>query len=151
MGIGYRCDQASDLALAVWHGPVSAAEWNDQVCSLVAELDERPTRRFLTDLRAAGDVSAITDEHISEIAELFATGVRGTKAKVAVVASELFEAAERFEREPALAGAVTTIVFSHLGTACAWLGVDTDLVHRRITELRREIIERNAGFASEPE
>jgi len=150
MGIAYSCDRESDLALALWHGPVSPVEWRDQVRSLVSEVGDRSPRRFLTDLRAAGDVSTITDEHITEVAELFARGVRGAKAKVALVASNLFESAELFEREPALSGVVTTIVFYDFGTACAWLGVDKDRVHRRTTELRREIIARGAGFSSEP-
>src|SRR5580704_1393840 len=151
MGIAYQCDRESDLALALWHGPVTPVEWRDQVRSLVSEIGDRSPRRFLTDLRAAGDVSNITDEHITEIAEMFARGVRGSKAKVAVIASELFDGAELFEREPALSGVVTTIVFYDFGTACAWLGVDKDRVHRQTTELRRKIIARGAGFASEPE
>jgi hypothetical protein len=151
MGIAYRRDPESDLALAVWHGPVSCEEWSDQVRRLVAEFDGRPTRRFLTDIRAAGDVSTITDAHIGEMAQLFASALRGTKAKVAVVAADLFEAAETFERESTLSGVATTIVFNHLGTACSWLGVDADIVQRRISALRREIITRRAGFVSDRE
>ena len=121
---------------------MSPVEWRDQVRCLVSEIGDRPPRRFLTDLRAAGDVSTITDEHITEIAEMFASGVRGAKAKVALIASNLFDSAELFEREPALSGVVTTIVFYDFGTACAWLGVDKDSVHRQTTELRRKIIAR---------
>jgi len=147
MGIAYRCDQQVGLTLTVWHGTVSCDEWRDQVASLVSDPGWRSRPRFLTDLRTAGDVSTITDDHVAEMADLFAASARATvHAKVALVAADLFDGARMFEHETDSSG-VRTIVFNDVGTACRWLGVEPISVLPSITTLRQHI---NASTADRP-
>ena len=138
VGIAYRTDPERDITLTVWHGPVSCEEWREHVQSVVSELDQGSPSRFLADIRSAADVSTITDEHISEMAQLFARGAYGARAKVAVVAGDLFAGAEQFEHEPSMSG-INTIVFNDFATACTWLGLDPDAAVATVRALRAEI------------
>jgi hypothetical protein len=134
MPIGYRIDEAQGLTIGVWHGDLTATEIVDATEKLFADPGWPPLgRKHLTDLttvRTMPDLEALANVHK-------ATG-RASGIRLAVVASEHFDEARKYEHAVATAG-LAVIVFTQVPSACAWLGVDYTASQTAIRELRREL------------
>jgi len=140
MPIGYRIDNTQGLTIGVWQGALTA----DDIAVATEELFANPAwpppgRKHLTDLttlRATPDLEQLAEMHR---ASGLARGIR-----LAVVASDHFDEARKYEQAVASAGLVV-IVFTQVQSACSWLGVDYASAQAAIGELRRELRDRPGG------
>lgn len=138
MAIGHRYVEAVDLLITVWDGVITRADWAEVARRQVADPGWAPGYRRLTDATSA-DVSALTNDDVEAVASIYrATGAEMRGVKLAIVAYEGFELAQRSERDFHELG-VTTFVFLDLSTACTWLGVPTDVAFEVVAALRAEI------------
>jgi len=139
MGIRHRYFEAIDLLVTVWDGAITRDEWAEVARRHVADPTWAAGYRRLTDATSA-DVSALTSDDVEAIATIYrgAPGAELRGVKLAIVAYEGFELAQRSERDFHELG-VTTFVFLDLSTACTWLGVPTDVVLEAVTDLRAQL------------
>ena len=139
MPIGYRIDESQGLTIGVWHGALTG----DDISAATEELFEDPAwpptgRKHLTDLTTLG---ATPD--LEQLAEMHKASGLARGIRLAVVASDHFDEARKYERAVASAGLVV-IVFTQVQSACSWLGVDYVSTQAAIGELRRELRDATA-------
>lgn len=140
MPIGYRIDTSQGLTIGVWHGALSADDIAVATEELFADPDWPPVgRKHLTDLTTLGATPDLEGLALMHKASGLASGVR-----LAVVASEHFDEARKYEQAVSAAG-LTVIVFTHVHSACAWLGVDYESAQVAIGEVRRALRDRPGG------
>jgi hypothetical protein len=140
MGIAYRADRASGLAIAVLDGEVTAEQYYEFAARQNADPDWHATNRSLTDARTVLTPSLLI-EHVAAFAEVYAE-MRANDAPVraAIVAGHDFELARDYG-EMRTGGGTLTIAFDDLETACIWLEADVDGALHTIAELRDELRE----------
>jgi hypothetical protein len=139
VGIGSEYIEAEDLLLVVWHGTVTGAEWEAFVRQRLLEEPRWPIgKRRLADITTfepsrlgPADVDTITDLYLDRLHNLVGS-------RQAIVASQGWDLARKFERNIDRLGA-TTIVFNSLDDACAWLGIDAETARERLTTLRSSL------------
>jgi len=140
MPIGYRIDQSLGVTIGVWHGDIGAEEIAAATERLFAEPDWPPSGgRHLTDL-----TTVRTMPDLEELAKAHKALGRARGIRLAVVASEHFDEARRYEHAVATAG-LAVVVFTQVPSACAWLGIDYTATQTAINELRRQLRETASG------
>ena len=143
MGIAHRYVEAADVIVTVWDGLVTPAEWSEVVRRQLAGPSSSRGKRRLTDTRTA-DPSSITASDVEAISATYERAEMETSGvKLAIVANKGWATAQQVETAMRKLG-VSTVVFNDVHTACAWLGVDPDLVAATIHEIRQEL-RRSSG------
>jgi hypothetical protein len=138
MGIGYRCEAATGLRVSVWDGDVDEETWRAHIERIAADPEWDTGRLFFTDLTTMSPVSERGTAEIVAMGQLFGEHLadRIAGAKWAVIAHGTFDDAVMFGKH--IESAVPRLlVFNHLETGCAWLGVVADHVRAIVDELRR--------------
>jgi hypothetical protein len=137
MGITTIYLEADDLMISVWHGVVSGAEWEQMVRRNLADDPLWPRgRRHLADLTTF-DPAELTIEDVDTVAAIGREHIENFAGRrQAIVATLGWDLARNYERR-ALDGA-TTIVFTNVRDACAWLGIDPVRAGKIVAELRAE-------------
>ena len=138
MGIARRHIEAVDLIITVWDGVIDPAAWSRAVDGEVAAPASAQANRRLTDARTA-DSSAVTYADVEAMAaNLSGLSVDLTRVRLAIVATTGWQTAQHFEVSMRKYG-VTTVVFTDIHTACAWLGVDAPFTLAIVDEMREEL------------
>jgi hypothetical protein len=137
LGIAYRFLDDADVIVTVWDGTVTPAEWADAIARHGESPEWLKGKRRLTDARTA-DPSGITPEDVDAVSANYGPGIQATDARLAIVASDGWALAQQVESTMRKLG-LTTVVFNDVHTACAWLGVDADLVSVATREIRQEL------------
>ena len=140
MGTAHLTDAIHSLTVAVWDGDVSAAEWRNHLDGLARDSNLPACRLFLADIRGAADLSSLDDSHIEAMASRFA-GSAPVGSKVAIVASHIFDGAQKYQRRMTLSS-VQADVFLDVATACRWLNVDLAVASDAITNIRSRMHSR---------
>ena len=139
MSIVYRIDPEIGITFVVYDGPVTGEEFEAHTRRLMADPGWPPDRKLhLTDMTSQIKPEQLRREVIEATAHLWGTLPNQLAGmKIAVVASEGFENARRFEAAVSKHGP-TTVVFNLVSTACMWLGVDIETAERAIKALRSQ-------------
>ena len=139
MGIASEYLVADDLLVVVWHGRVSAEEWERFVRQRLADEPGWPLgKRRLADITTL-DPSLLTSDDVETVTALYRDRLRNLAAsRQALVASQGWDLARDFERRMDRLGA-TTVVFNHVEDACAWLGIELVATRQLISRLRAGI------------
>jgi hypothetical protein len=144
MSIAYHIDHERGLALVLWNGVVTAAEFLAHARWLVADPAWPPSGgRHLTDLRSATLHPSIDDGVLREAADIFGAHPRIAGLRHAIVAGDAFVKADAFERLIRRYG-LFAFVFNSLNPACAWLGIDATDAGRILQSLRTQARPGNA-------
>jgi len=146
MGIANRIDKTLGLSVVVWAGTVTREQWRGYVTRMAPQLDDYlGCRVFLVHATNAIDVSemdpAVFEETMTEYPRAF-EAMAG--ARLAFVPGPLWALAKQYEDILKSRG-VHPVTFTEWRTACAFLGLDPDLIGPMIDELRTEIHERDAA------
>lgn len=138
MPLAYRCDPAAKLAISVFDGDVTHAEWTGMLARQLADPLWQATTMGLSDLSTAL-IPMFTDSQLEEIKQQYASRAdRSAGRRMAMIANRSWDAAlllgDAAQRLTARA-----IVFNELTRACTWLGVDVAAVRTTIADLRAEL------------
>ncbi len=139
MGIGHVCNAKKQLAIEVWEGTVSSLEWTDHIHRLSIDPAFPLVRSYVTDLRFASLDTSIDDSKVEQMANIVGATIKQTQSnQIAIAAGKEFVLSKLFERlvVPYFAAA---IVFNHLDTACAWLGLDYIEIEQEILCIRNSM------------
>ena len=97
-----------------------------------------PVPLLLADVSTAGGAPSITTDVIDEMARRWRTRAELVDAaRWAIIPDGAWEKARRFDSELVESG-FRTMVFNELGSACGWLGIDTDAVRLILSDLREQ-------------
>ena len=124
MSIAYRCDPQLGCTFVIWDGRVTPEVWRGHFDQLFADPAFPPGRRWLIDLRTAGEVSSITEDVIAEIGKrINLQSERLDQMQVAVIPNGMWEQASQLvDHEISLPG-LRSILFNDPSVACGWLGL----------------------------
>ena len=137
MGIAAEYLEAEDLLIVVWHGLVSAEEWQQFVSRRIAGEASWPSgKRRLADLTTL-DPSVLSTTDIDKVIPLYRERIGNlVGSRQAIVAGLAWDLARDFERRIDGLGA-TTVVFNDVEAACEWLGSDPASTREVIARLRQ--------------
>ncbi|MGO9876603.1 MAG: hypothetical protein ACLPVY_22745 [Acidimicrobiia bacterium] len=148
MAIASQLDKALGLTLVVWDGIVTGYDAEEQVRRLRADPDWPPGPLHLLDTTS---VSAVPTVANTKLVEMLAEIAETRRIRFAVVASDAFDEATRFQQAASAVGVSHVIVFNELSTACAWLGVDVAATQSALSALRNEAREQRGRELREPD
>jgi hypothetical protein len=139
MSITYRCDRAKGITYEVWHGPVSAQEWEATANRQIGDAGWPGGDLYIADLGSA----TVSELEMSPVLEKNAKRFRDrvNSLKLAIVAPTNFSAAERYQAIVTNLG-FHSIAFASLDTACLWLGLDFHTTENILREMRSELSQR---------
>jgi hypothetical protein len=139
VAIAYRCDARVRCTFIVWDGDVTPQQWNRHVERMLGDPAFPPGPLMLADLTTARGAPSITPDVIAEMAGRWSAHAEELgQMRWALVPNEAWDKARRFETELDASG-IHTMVFNEPWSACAWLGLDSDVARSILTELREEL------------
>jgi hypothetical protein len=145
MPIGYRIEASQGLTIGVWHGDLTSEDIADATRRLFADPDwPPPGRKHLTDL-----TTVRTTPDLEQLAEIHKASGLTAGIRLAVVATDHFDEARKYEHAVASAG-LDVMVFTQVPSACAWLGIEYAPAQRVIGDLRAELREGAEGSTGAP-
>jgi len=148
VAIAYRLDHALGLTLVVWDGVVTGYDAEEQARRLRADPDWPPGSLHVLDVTSVSSVPTVAD---TKLVEMLAEMAETRQIRFAVIASDAFAEATRFQEAASAVGVSRVIVFNELSTACTWLGVDLTATRAALSALRNELRERRGHELREPE
>lgn len=140
MGIAYRCETVTGLAVEVWDGDVTADQARRHVEQLATDPQWAESRRLITDLTGMSAQSRPSAEQVARLGDLFLQQLAYLVGDVkwSVIADQAFDEAVGFGAH--IKHEVRRmIVFNNLAMACNWLGLDPSDVRPTIDELRTQL------------
>ncbi len=140
MGIAYRCDADTGLAVVVWDGPVTVDDATRHHRAISADPVWIASHRFITDAMTVSTDDRASLAKVATVGENFLQEIapRIGWAKWAVIADSIFDDVRKLEAHLTL-DAHRMLVFNSLPTACVWLDVDPRAVQSTVNDLRQEI------------
>jgi hypothetical protein len=140
MGIAYRTQRASGLAIGVLDGEITPEQYYEFAARQDADPDWHASTRSLIDARTVL-TPAVLLERVAALADVYAEmRADDPPSRNAIVAGHDFALARGYGELRTSAGTLT-IAFSDLESACIWLEADLDEAQRTIAELRDELRE----------
>jgi len=139
VAIAYQLDHALGLTLVVWDGVVTGHDAEEQVRRLRSDPDWPPGPLHVLDTTSVSSVPTVAE---TKLIEMLAEIAESRQIRVAVVASDAFDEATRFQEAASAVGVSRVIVFNELSTACAWIGIDVAATQAAISALRGELREQ---------
>jgi len=136
VAIGYRIDKTLGLTVVVWDGAVTGDEAEDHVRRLVADPDWPPGPHHLLDTTTAISIPNVAN---TKLVEMLVDAADARRVRFALVATEGFSEATRFQRAALAGGVLHVVVFGDVVTACTWLGTDRTKVRSALGVVRREL------------
>lgn len=143
--IAYRLDKYLGLSVVVWDGAVTGDEAEDHVRSLLADPDWPVGPIHLLDTTTATSIPNVAS---TKLVEMLVDIAEARRIRFALVATDGFREAARFQRAASASGVSQVMAFADLSSACVWLGVDLAVVRTMLGRLRREL--RDAGGTAPP-
>jgi hypothetical protein len=137
MPIAYRCDGVKGITYAVWHGLVSAQQWEANANRQFEDPEWPAGELYITDLASA----LIDDLEVSKISDRMAEKYRDRithPLKHAIISPANFSTVDKFQESMSKRG-FNYMVFTDLATACFWLGIDFKTADNTMRELRAEL------------
>ena len=139
MGILQLLDKPKNIIHIVWDGQINADEWLNQAHQTMAQPEWRAISRLIVDVHTASKNDSIGMKEMEAVAALFGMEApAATKKRVAAIANHLFGRARTFSSLVSPFG-VSMVVFNHLDTACAFLGLDPGSTEQILEQLRRRL------------
>ena len=140
MGVAYRCNPETDLAVVLWDGVITAEDAVGHFTAISADPVWAANRLFITDLTSVSVEHRPAYDDIAEIGERFLEhfAPRIERAKWAVVADHLFDDVMKLEAHLRL-DVHRMLLFGNLPTACVWMNLDPGDVQRTVNDLRQQI------------
>jgi hypothetical protein len=139
VGIAYRCDTNLRCTFIVWDGDVTPEQWNDQLDRIIADPAFPPGPLLLADLSSAGGLPSITTDLIDEMARRWVTyAVELGTMQWAIIPDGAWDKARRFECDVEGSN-IHPMVFNEPWSACAWLGLDTEIARTILKDLREDL------------
>lgn len=148
VAIAYRLDPLLGLTLVVWDGVVTGHDAEEQVRRLRADPDWPPGPRHVLDVTSVRSVPTVAD---TKLIDMMAEMAEMREIRFAVIASDAFDEATRFQEAASAVGVSRVIVFNELSTACTWLGIDLAATRTALSALRNELREQRRHELREPE
>jgi hypothetical protein len=146
VAIGYRLDKTLGLTVVVWDGAVTGDDAEDHVRRLVDDPDWPPGPNHLLDTTTAASIPNVAN---TKLVEMLVDAAHGRAVRFALVASDGFSEATRFQRAALAGGVLHVVVFGDVATACTWLGTDRTKVRSALGTLRRELRKSRLNEAPE--
>jgi hypothetical protein len=140
MSIAYRCDRAKGITYTVWHGVTTAAQWLATTKEQIESLDWPGGDLYLTDLSSSVPGDLGTSLGVDAVARKYEDH-NPHSLRMAIVAPSSFSAADEFQKAISKRGS-RCMVFTHLDTACVWLGINFEETENILRELRSSLRER---------
>lgn len=141
MAVAYQLDDALGLTLVLWDGMVTGHDAEEQVRRLRADPYWPPGSLHLLDATSVSSVPTVAD---TKLIEMLAEMAETRQIRFAVIASDAFVEATRFQPAASAVGVSRVIVFNELSTACTWLGIDLTATRSTLATLRSELREQRA-------
>lgn len=140
MGIAYRCDAGTGLAVVVWDGRVTVADATRHHAAVSVDPVWIASSLFLTDATSVSPDDRATLATVASVGENFLQQIapRIGWAKWAIIADSIFDDVRKLEAHLAL-DVHRLLVFNSLPTACVWLNVDPRTVQSTVNDLRQEL------------
>jgi len=137
VGIRHDIDETLGLTVVVWDGDISEQEAVDHLVRIAQDPRWPPGRRHLADIRTLGRAEMPPRELLEEL--IAGTDVRRAVERV-VVARPTRIGSGNIPLTAASLG-MTTTPFSDLDEACAYLGVEPQIIRGMIDSIRAELAE----------
>jgi hypothetical protein len=137
--------EARGISYEVWEGVVTGDEWVQHVRRQVADRNWPAGDKSLTDLQLVSENTSIGKAEIKQVSAIYRT-----KSDKLAVGKSAIVAGKSFQKTPlyglfASRHGLKVIIFSDIGTACKWLGIDPKEAEQMVKLLRARMRGETSG------